>query len=198
MSISSPRIHQDRRPPRLSGLCSRGESARTRGTLLFLIAPPGRRRELGLGFRISPSCPYIDEVASSLVSDNFVVVIALLWFLSDQIQIYTWMDATLRELTDMVRCGDVYKSILREREREREPLPPFLTSTGSVQTPHPRFLIYCNIHLYIFFVGRSQLKEVLPSVRARDTVISFSFVYAHKDGLYAMKEVIKGGLREWI
>lgn len=79
----------------------------------------------------------------------------------DEVQIYTWKDATLRELTDLV-CDSQQHLIL------------FF--------PH---IYICSINISSSF----QVKEVAPEARRRNAKLSFAFVYPDKRGRFVLKQV---------
>lgn len=79
----------------------------------------------------------------------------------DEVQIYTWKDATLRELTDLV-CDSLRYLIL--------------------SFPH---IYVCFVNNSSSF----QVKEVAPEARRRNAKLSFAFVYPDKRGRFVLKQV---------
>lgn len=81
----------------------------------------------------------------------------------DEVQIYTWMDATLRELTDLVHTTIQWNGMMEGME--------------------------LKIVVLIFCCCGFQVKEVAPEARRRDAMLSFAFVYPTKTGHFTVKEV---------
>ncbi|TKY63806.1 Histone deacetylase complex subunit SAP18 [Spatholobus suberectus] len=86
----------------------------------------------------------------------------------DEVQIYTWKDATLRELTDLVTIPLHSKLLLH-------------------------FLSIFFFSLYVFRLTACfvQVKEVAPAARRRNAKLSFAFVFPDKNGRFKVQEVGK-------
>ncbi|BAT97833.1 hypothetical protein VIGAN_09139900 [Vigna angularis var. angularis] len=85
----------------------------------------------------------------------------------DEVQIYTWKDATLRELTDLVIAISILIQALSLFSLQFFPLSASLT------------------------LCFPQVKEVAPPARRRNAKLSFAFVFPDKNGRFKVQEVGK-------
>lgn len=88
----------------------------------------------------------------------------------DEVQIYTWKDATLRELTDLVIAISILIQTLSLFSLQIFPLSASLT------------------------LCFPQVKEVAPAARRRNAKLSFAFVFPDKNGRFKVQEVIQSSL----
>lgn len=91
----------------------------------------------------------------------------------DEVQIYTWKDATLRELTDLV-C---YLSFTMSWVMSSYPLS-YIWLNNSILLAQKMILVLC------------QVKEIAPEARRRNARLSFAFVYPDKRGRFVVKQVL--------
>ncbi|KAG2380438.1 Histone deacetylase complex subunit SAP18 Sin3-associated polypeptide [Vigna angularis] len=82
----------------------------------------------------------------------------------DEVQIYTWKDATLRELTDLVIAISILIQALSLFSLQFFPLSASLT------------------------LCFPQVKEVAPPARRRNAKLSFAFVFPDKNGRFKVQE----------